>query len=153
MSDHAEESVLGSVEPVELFALSLDRHVRVDAREHLFLLEGLGDVVHAAGLEAAHLVLDVGERADEDDRDIGGRRVGLQLAARVETAHAGQEDVEQDEVGFLVARESDRALAVLAHENGEPFVVEIAVEHTEVIGVVVDEEDRRFVRVSHRLRA
>jgi hypothetical protein len=74
-------------------------HVRGHARQHLARADGLGHVVHAAGLEGGHHVLGLGQAGHEDDRDVRGGRVGLQPARHLEAVHAGHHGVEQHDVG------------------------------------------------------
>jgi hypothetical protein len=74
--------------------------------EHL-ALERLVDVVDPSGLEAAHLVLAVGPRGEEDDRRLRDA-VGLEAPADLEAVHALHVHVHQDEVGLLGARELER---------------------------------------------
>jgi hypothetical protein len=52
-----------------------------DSGVDLLELEGLADVVDAAGLEGTDFVGGVGECADEEHRDVAPARVGLEAAA------------------------------------------------------------------------
>src|ERR1043165_339826 len=78
-----------------------EREVRGGARLDLLDVEGLGDVVHAAGEEGLHLVVGLRERADEDDGDFLEHGVVLQACANLVSVHLRHGDVEEDEVGRL----------------------------------------------------
>ena len=56
-------------------------------------LEGLDHVVHGPQFQALGLVFLTGHDRDEDDRDVHGRRVGLEPAADFVAVHAGHHDV------------------------------------------------------------
>jgi hypothetical protein len=90
--------------PVVLLEAGLklpDGEVGADAGEDFLELEGLGDVVHAAGLEGLHLVAGIAEGTEEDDGDAAEDFVFLEAAAGLVAVHLGHVDVEQDEVGAL----------------------------------------------------
>ena len=69
--------------------------MRADARDHLFLLERLRHVVHRPRAETLDLVLDLVQGRDEDDGDIRGLGVVLEMTDRLEAVHAGHLDVEE----------------------------------------------------------
>jgi len=85
--------------------VSLDRLVlaaeaaqhRVDAGQHLLHLKGLGDVVVRSHFETGHLVLQLALGGEHDDGDLGGLP---DLFAHGPAVHAGQHDVQQDQVGL-----------------------------------------------------
>jgi hypothetical protein len=70
-----------------------------DARQHLARLDGLGDVVGAAGGKRRHHMLGLGQAGHEDDGDGGGGLVGLQPARHLEAVHARHHRVQQHDVG------------------------------------------------------
>jgi hypothetical protein len=70
------------------------QQVAADAGHELLRLEGLGDVVVAADLQAAHALLHVALAGDEDHRRELQRRVGADAAAQVEAVHARHHHVE-----------------------------------------------------------
>ena len=74
---------------------------RLDAHEQLGEREGLGEVVVAAGVEAAEAVAQRVARGQEQDR--GGDAARPQRLADVAAVGVGQADVEDEDVGRVVA--------------------------------------------------
>ena len=72
----------------------------------------LGDEVDGADGEAGDLEAGVAVSGDEDDRDVGQRRVGFQGLANLEAAHVGRLGIEQDEVGRLSTHPRQRHFAL-----------------------------------------
>jgi hypothetical protein len=109
----------------------------------LALGEGLLQVVDRAEVEAADLHGVVAARGHEDDRDVARVRVGADPVERLETVHAGHEEVHEDDVRVLGARDVHARLAVL---GGEHLVVrrEEEGERLARVGVVVHHEDPRL---------
>src|SRR5712692_283893 len=101
-------------------------HHSIDAGEHLADRKRLGDVVVRAELEADNLV-DLGILGrDHDDRHAAAL---AQRATEVETAHAGQHQVEQDEVRAGGARRPQACSAVARVIHREPGRDEVVLEH------------------------
>ena len=65
-----------------------------------FGIDRLGQVVRNAQLEAARLVGGFGQRGDENDWNLGGRRIGFQMGEHRIAIHARHFDVEQNHVGL-----------------------------------------------------
>ena len=99
---------------------------RTDAGLDLQHLERLGQVVVAADLEAAGLVVHVLERAEKHDRQLAGRLRGAQPSADLVAVDIRHDDVEQNQVGRaplhgverLLAAESNRELVLTAERAG-----------------------------------
>ena len=92
-------------------------HVGVGAGQDFLGLERLGDEVHCAQGEAAHLVVGVMLGREEDDRHLAQFRRFLEAPAHFEAVDAGHADVEQDQ--FRRARlrgpQGQFAIGRLAH--------------------------------------
>ena len=84
---------------LELFLQPLDAEHRLEPRLQLGEVNGLGDVVVRARLEALHLVLGGVERRLHDDRDERQRGVGLDAARDLHAVDARHHHVEQDQIG------------------------------------------------------
>ena len=127
----AEDRVLGLLVLAELGA---------DAGEQHRQLEGLGDIVVGAGVEAVDLVAVGGVAGQHQDRALDA--LLAQQPAELAAVHVGQADVEDDEVVVLLAGAGEAAVAVAGLED-----VELLGQHQLVgqrlaqVGVVVDEED------------
>jgi hypothetical protein len=65
-------------------------------REQLVLLEGLGEVIEGAQLHGGHRRADRLHRGDQDDLDV--LVDGLDALQHLDAVHAGQPDVEEDQV-------------------------------------------------------
>ena len=78
----------------ELAAQARQPELVVDAGEHFLGVERLGHEVDATGAEPAHLVAHVVEGAQEDDGDLLGAGVALQLLAHLVAVHIGHVHVE-----------------------------------------------------------
>ena len=109
---------------------------RLDARQQLARLEGLGQVVVGAQLEADDAVDGLAARGEHQQRQAARAGVGAQLAREVEAVAVGQHEVEHQRVVRLLAQPvaagGDRAggvdriagtAQVLAHHGGEARVV------------------------------
>ena len=84
-------------------------HDRVDARDQLLAVEGLGHVVVGAEAEALELALGVVGAGEDQDRglDLGE----AELAQHVVPVHVRQVEVEQDQVVVVELGEIDAFLA------------------------------------------
>ena len=106
--------------------------------------DGLGDVIHPAGLEPHSLVRGVVQGGYEDHRDVARQAVGLEQPAGFQTVQAWHHDVEQDEVRVLAAGDVDGADAVAGHEHAVLAFQEVH-EHDDVLGLVVHHQHGGFV--------
>ena len=79
---------------------ALDAQHRAHARGERRMVDRLGQVLVAAGLEPGDHVLRVGHRGDHDDRRERERGVGAQPPADLDAVELGHHDVEQDQVGL-----------------------------------------------------
>ena len=123
---------------------------RADARQHLLEMEGLGDVVVGAGVEALHLVAPAVARGEHQHRHgAAGAPPGLEHRDAV---HLGQADVEDDGViGLGLAEE----VALLAVEGAIDHIARVGERGGELpveIGIVLDDEETQ-VGCSHWARA
>src|SRR5215470_12493345 len=105
-------SVCVSVTRLPATATSRPAKSGADAREELARVERLGQVVVGAELEADDLVHVLPLGGDHDDRDAGGVRARAQAAAHLEAVHAGEHEIEKDDVRRLRPGEGQAALAV-----------------------------------------
>jgi hypothetical protein len=115
--------------------------VLAQAREELLREERLREVVVGPRLEPRELVLQLVERGDHEDRRVGGRVVGLDAPADLVPVHAGEADVEEDDVGPQVPRLLERLRAVLGHVDLEPLGLQLLTQDpAQEVGVVHDED-------------
>ena len=110
-----------------------------DAGDDLLEAERLGDVVVAADGEALDLVVDRVARRDEDD----GQLTALlaQPAGHGEAVHVGEHDVEDAEVGLVVAGDLERLGAARGGGDVEPGVAQGRREELTDVGLVLDDEE------------
>ena len=109
----------------------------LDAGQQLAQIEGLGDVVVRAELEADHAVHHVAGRRHHDDADVV---VLPQVARQHQPVLAGHADIEEDDVGKL-------ALDLLAHLGAgvgdarrRSVAAEILAQHRAHRRVIVDDQ-------------
>ena len=117
--------------------------MHADAGQHLLGPKRLGDVVDCPEPKPLHLVADVFERGDEEDRDVRRVRIGLEEGAGFESVLAGHDDVEQDGVGAFPARERASGRAIKRQRRAEAFADEDPLQERRIQGQVVDNEDAR----------
>jgi hypothetical protein len=94
-----------------------------DARHELLVGERLDDVVDGAGVEPCDARVRLGVSGQEDDR--GRRRaLGLDRAADVVAVAARHRHVDEQQIGFVLARELQRVLAVGGRDDAVPGALE-----------------------------
>ena len=123
---------------------------RADARQHLLEVEGLGDIVVGAGVEALHLVAPAVARGEDEHRHgAPGAPPGFQHRDAV---HLGQADVEDDGVVGLGLAEEVALLAVEGAIDHVAGVGQRGGELTVEIGIVLDDEEtqREVLRLAWR---
>ena len=116
---------------------------RTDAGLHLENLEWLRQIIVAADLEAAGLVVHILERAEKHDRQLAGRLRCAQPAADLVAVDIRHDDVEQNQIGRapvyrfqgLLSAESNREFVVAAECLDQNVDVRLDVVHDEHPGV------------------
>src|SRR3989440_1306140 len=112
---------------------------RLHAGEQLEHTERLGDVVVRAQPEAAHFVRFLAPRREDED---GHGAAGLaQRAQHAEPVHAGQHEVEDDQVGPAVARARQSLGAVVGHLDLIAFDLQVVAQPVGEIWVVFHHQD------------
>src|SRR5262245_26302858 len=104
-------------------------------------IDGLGDVVGAAALEAGLHVRALAAGGDHDDWDAAGALAAAQLAQGLEARHARHHDVHEDEVGPLALRLLDRLEAVAGGDDVVGALLQDHLLHEERRPRIVDEQD------------
>ena len=66
------------------------------ARQHLFILKRLGDVIHCAHRKTFHFIDGIGQRTHENDGNRFCRLIRFQALAGFESIHAGHDNIQQD---------------------------------------------------------
>src|SRR4029079_8443699 len=97
-------------------------HERVQAREELFDVERLDEVVVGAVLEAEHLVLPA--RARGEDQDRAALPGFAQLLDEIHAGELGQSKVDDRDVERSLAPEVKTFLAVAGRVDREPITLE-----------------------------
>ena len=138
--DHAEDQRFGRV---ELVAQSPDPEQGSQPGEELDAVEGLVEKVVGAGLEAADLAFDIGERGQHHHRNEAGGTRRLDAPADLEAVEARHHDVEQDRLRRVRRNRLERRQAIAREADVEAFVGEDRRQQLEVLGLIVDREDAR----------
>ena len=112
---------------------------RTDAGLDFQDLERLGQIVVAADLEPAGLVVHVLERAEKHDRQLAGRLRGSQPSADLVAVDIRHDDVEQNQIGRAPLNGVERLLA--AERNRELVLTAECLDQNVDVGLdVVDDE-------------
>jgi hypothetical protein len=119
----------------------LDAQHRSDPRDERAMIDRLGQVLVGAGVQPRDDFLGVGHRGDEDDRREWKCRVRAQPLADLDAIEPRHHDVEQDQVGKLIARGDQRLLAVGCGDDLVALAGEPGLDDLDVGRVVVDDED------------
>ena len=120
----------------------------LDAGQQLARIEGFGDVIIRAGLQADNFVNIIVMAADQDDAN--EVIAGAQLARQFQTVFAGQADIEQQHGNILAGQHLPHLLAVVGQKNDITLGREIGLQAFAGDGVVVDHQ--KFDRaIFHRL--
>ena len=127
----------------------LDAQHRAHPREQRRLVDRLCQIIVAAGFEPGHHVLRVGPGGDQDDRDERQRGIGLQLLYGLDAVELRHLDVEEDEVGQLLADDGQRRLAVAGGDHLVVLAFEPQLQDLDIVGHIVDDEDQR--RRTHKV--
>ncbi len=112
-----------------------------DAGHHLARVEGLGDVVVGAQLQADDAVGVIDPRGEHDDRDGGGGGVGAQGAGDVEAVAVGQHQVEHEQVGALAAQGAHGAGPVVGADDPEAGLLQVGPHQARDLAVVVHHQN------------
>jgi len=116
--------------------------VRADPRQDLARVEGLGDVVHAAGREAFELLRRIAQRGEKDDRNDAGRLGRLEAPAGLVAVPAGHQDVQQNQVGSAPLGHAQANGPVAGDQGLEAEGIQLGDHGAELDRLVVDDEDR-----------
>ena len=125
-------------------------HERAQPRKQLAEVEGLGQVVVGADVEAADAVADLSARGEHEDR-----RPALALAQRaadLEAVAAGEHHVEDDGVVVPHRRLHQRGVAVADDVDGVALVAQPAPDGTRQLRVVLDEQQPHVAPCAQRRR-
>ncbi len=117
---------------------------RLDAGQQLARLEGLGQVVVGAELEADDAVGGLAARGQHHQRQAARGRLAAQLAREVEAVAIGQHQVEHERV----VRAGGQAHAAVGQRAGgidvEALRAQIVADHARQARVVVDQQEMRI---------
>ncbi len=115
-------------------------HQGPDPRHELLGAEGLDDVVVRPHLEAHHAVGLVSPRGQHDHGEVAGALVAAQLGAEGKAVHAGQLQVQDDDVVAPAAQPRERLPPVAQRLDREALGPEVVVDELDDVRVVLDDE-------------
>ena len=110
----------------------------LDGEQGLVDGERLLDEVEGAQFGGAHGGLDVAVAGNHDDG--GGIFAGANLLERLESVHAGQPDVEQNQIAGFLAQKIQASLAALHGFDAITFVPQHVGQRLADAGFVVDNQ-------------
>jgi len=126
VGEDAEQFVPVLGELVQLVAGPFERQVGADARHQLGVVEGLGDVIHAAALEGANDQTLVVRRRKENNGNLNPSSILPDSPANLESVHFRHEKVEEDEVGSANRQSLEGLEAAGRGQNLEPSLPKAA---------------------------
>ncbi len=110
----------------------------MDAGQQLAHPKRLGDVVISAQLQAQNLVGFFYPGREQDD---GRSRLAVVDADELIAVHLRHHNVEQDQVGLLVARHVERFASVGCYDDAEALLGQVISHQRANTGFVIDDED------------
>ena len=119
----------------------LDAQDRAHPRHQRRVVDRLGDVLVAAGIEPGHDVDRIGLRGHQDDRHERQARVRLELPADLDAVLARHHDVEENQIRRLCPRDGERLVAILGRDHLVALARQAGLQDLEVGRVVVDDQD------------
>jgi hypothetical protein len=132
----------GTIEPI--FEVT-DADQAFNAAEEFDFVDGFGEEIVGAGLNASFEVGRLVERRDHEDRQVFGRGVFPYFATDFKTRKSRHHDVEQDEVGLERFDQLESFDAVGGSSNLARDVGEIRFEQFDVLEVVVGDQDLGWI--------
>ena len=114
---------------------------RLDAREQLARLEGLGQVVVGAELQTDDAVHRLAARGQHQQRQAAQARIGAQLARQVQAVAVGQHQVEHQHVEELALQPCAPLREISGHGHLQTGRTQVGTDHAGQPGIVVDQED------------
>jgi hypothetical protein len=105
--------------------------------EQLFEMKRFDEVVVSAGFEAGHFVFGGAEGSEHEDGEVG--LVGADAAAEFEAADPGEDDVEDNEVVFVLQREFFAEKAVVGQFDMVELFLKAFPDEVGYLGFVFDE--------------
>ena len=118
----------------------------VGTQQELVGTEGLAEVGVGPGIDALQTVVVGGAGGDDDDGDVVGDVRRAQLAAELKAVGVGHHHVGDDEVGHVLEGHLHAHRTVGGVDQAE-VVGHQAADVVGHVGVVLDDEDERIVRV------
>ena len=114
---------------------------RADPRDQLARREGLGDVVVGAHLEAEDLVPLFHAAGDHDHGNAAGLGILLEPPTDLPAVELRHHDVEQDDVGLVLARALEGVGAIPDQDHVVAFLGQVVADELGHVLLVLDHED------------
>jgi hypothetical protein len=138
---------------IEIVGIALGSGKRLYARKKLLTIDGFGEKVIGARLPPFDATLPIGQCRDHDDGGQPRGRVELQAPTQCKSVAAGEDNVQEDDVGILAGNGSDRGIDVSRRINSVALFCEQAFEQTGVGRLIVDDKHPRCIdSIRHDLR-
>ena len=144
MGQDAEQFIPVLGELLQLVAGPFERQVGAHARHQLGVVEGLGDVVHAAALEGANDQALVVCRRKENNGNLSPIGILPDSPANLESVHLRHQKVEQDEVGPAHCQPLEGLEPAGRGQNLETELAQGSTDHLDVgLLVIYDQQAAR----------
>jgi len=113
----------------------------VDARDELFRIKRLDDVIVGPQLQPDDPVGDLVARRQHDDGHIRRRRISAQFAAYLPARNVREHQVEDDQVGHFTSRESQSHPTVVRGQDALAVALQVSLHDPNNLRLVVDDEN------------
>jgi len=109
--------------------------------QHLARVEGLGNVIVGAQLQPQDLVGVLHPRREHDDRGGGQARVAADAAGHLPAVQVGQHQVEEKQVGALIAQHRQRCGAIARHLHRISRLLQIPAQQPRNLPIIVHHQN------------
>jgi len=116
-------------------------------RQNLFPSKRLGNIIHRPSAKPLNLMLGFRQSRHKNNRNILCLLQRLQPAARLESVDSGHHDIKQNKIRLGVSGPGNPAFPILGNEYGIRAFVEITRNNTDVIGIVINDQNSRSLHV------
>ena len=113
----------------------------MDARDELFRIKRLDDVIVRPQLQADDPIGDLVARRQHDDGHVRRRRISAQFAAYLPARNVREHQVEDDQVGHFASREPQSRPPVGRGQDALSVALQVSLHDPNNLWLVVDDEN------------
>src|SRR5262245_42530209 len=113
----------------------------VDSRHQLSHAKRFCNIIVGPHVQSQDLVCFIRTRGEHHDRNLRGCRLGSQTPAYLESVHAGEIEIQQDQAGRTIQNDIQRLFASDSDSHAEPFTLQVEAYRVRNIFVVLYDYD------------